>query len=76
MHALLHDLEALGLKNRRFALAENGTWAPAAGKLMREELVKLKDCVVLEETLTIRSALHAADEERVEAFAKAVLGMQ
>lgn len=76
MHALLHDLEALGLKNRRFALAENGTWAPAAGKLMREELAKLKDCVVLEETLTIRSALHAADEERVEAFAKAVLGMQ
>ena len=75
MHALLHDLEALGLKNRKFALVENGTWAPAAGKLMREELAKLKDCTVLEETLTIKSALHAADEERVQAFADAVLKM-
>lgn len=75
MHALLHDLEALGLKNRRFALVENGTWAPAAGKLMREELNKLKDCTVLEETLTVKSALHAADSERVAAFADAVLKM-
>ncbi len=73
MHALLHDLTALGVKNRRFALVENGTWAPAAGRLMREELEKLKDCEVAEETLTIRSALHAADEERVDAFISQIL---
>jgi flavorubredoxin len=73
MQALLHDLAALGLKNRTFALVENGTWAPVAGKLMREELEKLKDCRVLEDVLTIRSALHAADEERMDQFAAAVI---
>ncbi len=73
MHALIHDLTALGLKNRKIALVENGTWAPASGKLMREELSALKDCQILEETLTIKSALHASDKERVDAFADAVL---
>ncbi|MCR4762141.1 MAG: FprA family A-type flavoprotein [Lachnospiraceae bacterium] len=73
MHALIHDLIALGLKNRRFALIENGTWAPVAARLMREELSALKDCTVIEETLTIRSALHAADESRADAFAEAVI---
>ena len=73
MAALIHDLKALGLKNRKFALVENGTWAPASGKFMREELAGLKDCQVLEETLTIKSALHASDKERVDVFADAVL---
>ena len=73
MAALIHDIKALGLMNRKIALVENGTWAPAAGKLMREELSSLKDCQILEETLTIKSALHASDKERADAFADAVL---
>ncbi|MCR5675134.1 MAG: FprA family A-type flavoprotein [Lachnospiraceae bacterium] len=72
MQALLHDLRALGLKNRKFALIENGTWAPVAGKLMREELAGLTGCTVVEETLTIKSALHETDSERVDAFVEAV----
>ena len=73
MHALIHDIKALGLKNRKFALVENGTWAPVSGKLMREELSGLQGCQVIEETLTIKSALHASDKDRVDAFADAVI---
>ena len=35
MANLLHDMKALNLSNRRFALMENGTWAPMCGKYMK-----------------------------------------
>ncbi len=73
VEALLHDLEALGVKNRRFALAENGSWAPVAGKLMRAHLEALKNCTVLEDTLTIKSALH--DEAALDAFVEKIAEM-
>lgn len=72
MEAFLHDLIALGLKNRTFALAQNGTWAPMAGKIMADKLTALKNCIVLEDVLTITSALHAEDMPRVEAFAEKI----
>ena len=72
MEALLHDMAALGVQNRVFALAQNGTWAPVSGKLMAEQLSVLKNVQILEPVLTIRSALHAEDQEAMEAFAKAV----
>ncbi len=73
MAAFLHDLAALNVQNRTFALAENGTWAPAAGKLMKEELSKLKNVTVLEDVLTIKSALHPSDAARLEEFVDAVV---
>ncbi len=73
MAAFLHDLAALNVQNRTFALAENGTWAPAAGKLMKEELEKLKNVTVLEDVLTIKSALHPSDAARLEEFVDAVV---
>ena len=73
MAAFLHDLAALNVQNRTFALAENGTWAPAAGKLMKEELAKLKNVTVLEDVLTIKSALHPSDAARLEEFVDAVV---
>ena len=73
MAAFLHDMAALNVQNRTFALAENGTWAPAAGKLMKEELSKLKNVKVLEDVLTIKSALHPSDASRLEEFVDAVV---
>ncbi len=71
--ALLHDMQALTVQNRKFAVAQNGTWAPASGKLIVEELGKLKNCEISENMLTIKSALHAADQEALEAFVDAAL---
>ena len=70
METFLHDLTALGVQNRTFALAENGTWAPAAAKLMRAELEKLKKCTILDNVLTIKSPL--TDEAALDAFTSAI----
>ena len=73
--ALLHDMAALDLKNRKFAVAQNGTWAPSSGKQIVEKLSALKGATVLENMLTIKSALHASDEEMLDAFVDAVAEM-
>lgn len=72
MQALLDDLKALALQNRTFAVVENGSWAPMAGKCMRCALAELKNCTVLEQGVTIRGALAPAQDAELEAFAKAV----
>lgn len=68
----IEDMKALAVQNRTFALAENGTWAPVTARLMRKELETLKNCSILDTTLTIRSALSAADEAALNDFAAAV----
>ena len=68
----IEDMKALAVQNRTFALAENGTWAPVSTRLMRKELETLKNCSILDTTLTIRSALSAADEAALDDFAAAV----
>lgn len=72
MENLLADMAALGVHHRTVALAENGTWAPTAARLMREKLAGMKDITVLENTLTIKSALFAADESKVQQFAQEI----
>ncbi len=70
--ALLHDMAALDVKNRTFAVAQNGTWAPASGKLIVEKLSALKGVTIVEPMLTIKSALHEADMAALDAFVDAV----
>ena len=72
MESFLSDMAALGVTNRTFALAQNGTWAPATVKLMTEKLGLLKNITILEDTFTIKSALHKKDAESLDAFAEAI----
>ena len=48
----------------------NGTWAPAAGKQMREILGSMKNMRVLEPVPTIRSALAADTREALTGLAR------
>lgn len=73
MENFLSDCVALSVQNRTFALAQNGTWAPASGKLMTEKLSSLKNVKIVEPMLTIKSALHETDEPELEAFVTAVV---
>ncbi|MEA4911819.1 MAG: flavin reductase [Oscillospiraceae bacterium] len=73
MDELLRDLAAHGLQNRTVALIENGSWAPASGKLMREILAPLKDMRILEQTLSLRSALREDQSAEMDALAQALL---
>ena len=61
------------LQNRTIALVENGSWAPTAGGLMRAEFSKLKNCTILDETVTIKSSLKEAQLESMDALAEAIV---
>ena len=74
MENFISDMAALGVQNRVFALAQNGTWAPVTGKLMGEKLSSLKNVTVLESVLTIKSALHTTDAEALNNFTDAIIG--
>ncbi len=73
MENFLSDMAALSVQNRVFALAQNGTWAPVSGKLMSEKLSQLKNVTVLENILTIKSALSAKDTEALNSFTDAIV---
>jgi flavorubredoxin len=72
MEELLRDITAHGLKNRTVALIENGSWAPASGRLMKAMLEQLGGMKILPETVSIRSALKAGQLAEIEALARAV----
>ena len=72
MEALLSDLVAHNIQNRTVALIENGSWAATSGKLMRDMLSKCKNMTILEDTLSIRSALKPQQLEQLDAIADAI----
>ncbi len=72
MATLLHDLASVALRGRKVALIENGSWAPQAGKILREELGALKDMDILPETFTVKSAMHPDQLPQLEALADAL----
>lgn len=70
MHNYLMDMKALNLQNRTFAILENGSWACTSGKLMRQFLEEeMKNMHVLDEKLTLKSALTEEKLPDLEALA-------
>ena len=69
----LHSLQMKGWQKRRVGLIENGTWAPTAGRVMKEMFGAMKDITLVGELVTIKSVMSAADEPALEALAKAVV---
>ena len=70
METLLHDIAAHCLKNRTVALIQNGSWAPASGKLMRGLLEKLEGFRILDGMVTLKSALAPGQEKELEELAQ------
>lgn len=69
----LHSLQMKGWQKRRVALIENGTWAPTAGRVMKEMFAAMKDITLVGDLVTIRSVMTPSDEPALEALAKAVM---
>lgn len=69
----LHSLQMKGWQKRRVALIENGSWAPSAGRVMKEMFGAMKDVEQVGELVTIKSRLRKEDEPALEALANAVL---
>ncbi len=74
MHSFLHDMKALNLQNRKVALIENGTWACKAGDVMQKMLTEdMKGMTILNDCLTVTSALPADKEQSLDLLADAIV---
>jgi flavorubredoxin len=73
MHNLIEDMKALSVQNRTVAIMENGTWAPAAGRLMVKELEEMKNMNILDMKLAIKSALHNDRETELDTFVQQIV---
>lgn len=73
MEDFLHHLQIKTYQNRTVGLLENGSWAPMAAKAMRGYLDSMKNVKVLDEVVTIKSALKAEDEDSLNKLAKAIV---
>lgn len=69
MHAFLHGLTARSYQNRTLGVIENGTWAPTAGRIIKSAFEKSKNITWLDTTVTIKSAMNAANDAQIEAMA-------
>ena len=68
MKAFLDHLQTKGFRNRRIGLIENGSWAPAAARLMRTKLEEMKDIHLYETVVSLRGALNQTSEAQMDAL--------
>ena len=74
MHNFLMDMKALHLQNRTFAIVENGSWACKSGDLMEKFINdELRDMTVLNERLSLASALHPEKASELDALADCII---
>ena len=73
MHSFLHKLQNKAYQRRRVALIENGSWAPCAARIMRENLQNMKDIELIDPVITIRSTLKSNQIAELEALADTIL---
>lgn len=73
MHEFLHRLQIKGYSRRTVGLLENGSWAPSAGRVMKEMLSQMKEIKLVEPVVTIRSRMKQADRPALESLADAIL---
>ena len=58
MEHFLVDMKHLNLQNRTFSIIENGSWSPAVINIASDILLSMKNTRILEEKISIKSALH------------------
>ena len=69
MREFISHLTERNFQNRRVALIENGSWAPAAKKTMTKLLEGCKNLSFAENSVTIRSALDTESSKQLEVLA-------
>ena len=66
MEDFLNHLKAKNYSNRKVGVVENGTWAPMAAKKMTEILSTLKNVMLAETVVTVKSSLNAESEAALD----------
>ena len=65
----LYHLKIKNYQSRRVALIENGTWAPMAGKKMKEYFEGMKNITLCDTAVTVKSTLNETSTEQLKALA-------
>ena len=73
MEDFINHLRIKSYQNRKVALVENGTWAPAAGKKMREAMEAMKNITIVEPVVSIESTVKQKTIEDLTILAEALL---
>lgn len=73
MEHYLHDMNNHLVKNKKYYLVENGSWAPSSGRLMKELISRVPGNEIEEEIYTICSAHHLQDDERLNNFIQKII---
>ncbi len=74
MEQFLHKLKERNYQNRKVGIIENGSWAPSAGKSMRNILEEMKDINIVEPSITIKSTMKQENIQQMEQLVDAMLG--
>lgn len=72
MDNLLHEMAALGVKNRKVAIIGNHSWSSAAQKLMTERFSSMKNMEIIGETFDIKSRLKDDEEQKLDDLADVI----
>lgn len=69
MEQFLRRLKERNYQKRKVAIIENGSWAPSAGKCMKDLLQEMKDIEVVEPVVTIKSRMKTENLAELEELA-------
>ncbi len=72
MEDLINDLVAHNIQNRTIAIIENGSWAAASGRLIREKLEKCKNIRFIGNMLSIKSGLKTSQLSEIDTMVDAL----
>ncbi len=68
MRTFITHLTERNFQNRTVGLIENGTWAPLAAKVMREQMSSCKNITWLDTTVKLRSALKSENISELDSM--------
>lgn len=69
MEDFLYHLKMKNYQNRKVAIIENGSWAPMAGKKMKEHFEGMKNITLCDTVVTIKSGLNDTSREQLNRLA-------
>lgn len=70
MKQFIDHLTERNYQNRTLGFIENGTWAPAAAKIMKAMFEKSRNISYIDTTVTLRSAMTGENAEAIERMAE------
>ena len=73
MKQFLDHLKERNYQNRTVGIIENGSWAPSAGKCMKDILQSMKNISIIEPVITVKSTMSDENIAQMEQMANDIL---